>query len=45
MAEKDVDLLDSQGADPPPLHLNEEITPLLPTGVGEQYCTAKPYHS
>jgi hypothetical protein len=35
-----------QGADPPPLllrvamaggnHLNEEITPLLPTGIGER---------
>jgi hypothetical protein len=39
--------LDPQGADPhpPPLrvgkagrnHLNEEITPLLPTGIGERY--------
>ncbi len=36
----------AQGADPPPLHvetagknhLNEEITPLLPTGIGERYC-------
>ncbi len=36
-----------QGADPPPPlhpatagknHLNEEITPLLPTGIGERYC-------
>jgi hypothetical protein len=37
MAEKDVDLLDSQGADPPTLYLNEEITPFLPTGIGEQH--------
>jgi hypothetical protein len=39
-----------QGADPspPPLHvatagenrLNEEIIPLLPTGIGERYCQA-----
>ncbi len=39
---------DSQGADPPPLSLhvgaadkndlNEEISPLLPTGIGERYC-------
>jgi hypothetical protein len=39
--------LNSQEADPPPPlqvamagknHLNEEITPLLPTGIGERYC-------
>jgi hypothetical protein len=37
-----------QGADPPPStrgkagrnHLNEEITPLLPTGIGEKYSQA-----
>jgi hypothetical protein len=23
-------------------NLNEEITPLLPTGIGERYCIAKP---
>jgi hypothetical protein len=38
----------TQGADPPPPlqvttaaiknHLNEEITALLPTGIGERYC-------
>jgi hypothetical protein len=41
-----ISVLTSQGADPPPLPLhivtagrvNEEITPLLPTGIGERYC-------
>jgi hypothetical protein len=43
-----IDGLESQGADPPPPlplqiatagknHLNEEITPLLPTGMDERY--------
>jgi hypothetical protein len=27
------------------IHLNEEITPLLPTGIGEQYTVAKPYQT
>jgi hypothetical protein len=41
-------VLNPQGADPPPLPLRvatagknrlyEEITPLLPTGIGKRYC-------